>query len=225
MSLSDAERARWAEIDSLVADHKTSLKAASTHEDLKEFATEHGLMNKKDFGKYKVSLRKIGVDYESLREKTFKSRDNQRVQQLADLPEAVPTVRLWTAAVEKDTKASFAIVDAENTAVWYGDFFPNDYTRVPGDIVSAEQSVIEKAIWIAHKAITALGGDVGRVIITTNYPDFDSDDFAAAAVKNGVAVEIVVDPDDTRALDMAQAPGYQRWQDTNLADLVEDMES
>ena len=51
------------------------------------------------------------------------------------------------------------------------------------------------------------------------------DDFAAAAVKNGVAVEIVADPDDIRALDMAQAPGYQRWQDTNLADLVEDMES
>ena len=44
-------------------------------------------------------------------------------------------------------------------------------------------------------------------------------------MKNGVAVEIVADPDDTRALDMAQAPGYQRWQDTNLADLVEDMES
>ena len=52
--LSAEERMRWKEIDAAVAKAKDELKAASSHEDLRSFAEQHGFFSKTDFPKFEV---------------------------------------------------------------------------------------------------------------------------------------------------------------------------
>ncbi|WP_315185773.1 hypothetical protein [Corynebacterium durum] len=56
---------RWAEIDSVIKEHKAELKAAESHTVLRDFAKEHGFDNKEDFFKFKHSLKKIGIFYDT----------------------------------------------------------------------------------------------------------------------------------------------------------------
>lgn len=222
MALSAKDRERWAEIDLVIAEHKAQLKAATTHEALKNFATEQGWMNKGDFGKFKTSLRKIGIKYDQLRAETFAKQDKQRADELAALDDDAPTIRLWTAAVEVKNDASFAVVDAHNNAVWYGNFFDDDRIRVVGDVISAEQSVADKAVWIAGKALEATGNTVARLTIVTTCPDLDTAQLVATGARFGLAVTVELDDSDVRAVEMAEAPGYQSWQEADLTELVED---
>ena len=211
---------RWDEIDSIVAQHKRALKKATSHEPLKEFAKEQGFDNKQDFGKYKVSLRKIGVDYNELREETFKKRDEEQKKKLEALPEDAPTIRLWAAAQEGDDgEGSFAIVDADRNAVWYGRFFEDDHFRQAGDVVSGEISAAEKAVWVASRAFAAAGVEVGRLILETTCPDVYEEEMRASGARYGIAVDVRL-TDDDRAVEMALVPGYKRWQDSDLAELV-----
>lgn len=212
---------RFDEIDELLAAHKDELKAADDHEQLKDFAKEHDLFSKADFGKYKHCLKKLGIDYNRLRDETFAARDAERAAELDDLPANAPLVRLWAAASENDdgTSAAYAICDDQEDAVWYGQFFDDDRLRTPGDPISAEQSVADKAVWVAGKALAAAGHTAGRVEIFTTCPDLDTDALQATGARHGVAVSIVVD-DDERAVVMSEVPGYKRWQDTDLATLV-----
>ncbi|PRQ11435.1 hypothetical protein C1Y63_06180 [Corynebacterium sp. 13CS0277] len=220
MALSAKEKERWAEIDSVIAEYKAALKAAEDHEVLKAFAKEQGWDNGPDFGKFKHSLKRIGVNYDQLREETFAARDAKKAEELADISADAPSVYLWAAAVEHDDKASFAIVSEDRDAIWYGNFFSDDRIRVAGDAVTAEQSVADKAVWLASKALAAAEQATGRLVLTTTCPHLDEDRLVAAGARLGVAVEIAVDPEDDRAVAMAGEPGYKRWQDNNLEELV-----
>lgn len=226
MALSDKDRARWAEIEAVIAENKAELKAAESHAPLKAFAEEQGWMNRSDFPKYKHSLRKIGVQYDVLRDAAMEAADEQmraRAEEIASSAAGAPEVALWTAAVEgADGDGAFAVVDASDEVVWYGRFFDDDRIRIAGDLISAEQSAAEKAVWIGGKALGRAGYPIGRVRVVTMCHDLDVDALAAAGVRHGVAVDVVVDPEDTRALVMAEAPGYQRWQDADLRALVDD---
>ncbi len=221
MALTTQDKARWAEIDSIVAEHKKTLKAATSHEELKSFAEEQGFMNEKDFGKFKFSLRKIAVSYEELRSATFEAADKERAEALETLPSDAPMVMLWTGAVEGDAgEGSFAICTEEDDAIWYGNFFDGDKVRVAGDLISAEQSVAEKAVWIAAKALEAAGYEQGRLYLHTTCPALDEAALRAQGARFGVAVEVEVN-EDLRAVTMAEVPGYKRWQDNTLSDLVQ----
>ncbi|APT84236.1 hypothetical protein [Corynebacterium aquilae] len=220
MALSAKDKERWAEIDSIIAEHKTTLKAAEDHEVLKTFAKEQGWDNGPDFGKFKHSLKRIGVNYDQLREETFAARDAEKAEALADIADDAPTVYLWAAAVEQDDKAAFAIVSEDRDAIWYGNFFDDDRIRVAGDVITAEQSVADKAVWLASKALAAAGEETGRLELTTTCPHLDEDQLAAAGARLGVVVDVVVDQEDDRAVVMAGEPGYKRWQDNDLEELV-----
>lgn len=220
MALSQADKDRWAEIDSILAEHKTILKEATTHETLKEFAAEHGFNNQSDFGKFKHSLKKLGVNYDELRAATFAARDEQQAQLLDSLDDDAPWLALWVAAHDEDGKAAFAIVSDDRDALWYGNFFDDDRIWVKGNLVSAEQSVADKAVFLASKALKQAGHELGRVEITTTCPDLDTTALKSSGARLGVAVELIVDDDDDRALVMAKEPGFKKWQDNDLASLV-----
>lgn len=220
--LSAEGRKRWGEIDAVISECKSVLKSASTHEELKDFAIEHGFFNKTDFPKFKVSLRRIGVDYGVLREETLAAENETRAEELSNLAADAPCIRLWVAAMEVNNEASFAIVDRDHNAVWYGSFFDGDRIREVGDLVSAEQSVADKAVFVASKALEAHGGaTIGKVIITTTCPALSISELETSALRKNLALEVIVDDEDLRAVDLAEAPGFQRYQDTNLAALVE----
>ena len=220
--LSAEERMRWKEIDAAVAKAKDELKAASSHEDLRRFAEQHGFFSKTDFPKFKVSLRKIGVYYEKVREETLAAENEKRAEELSNLAADVPRIRLWVAAQEVNNEASFAIVDRDHNAVWYGSFFDGDRIREVGDLISAEQSVADKAIFVAGKALKAHGAPIGKLIIMTTCPDLNLSELETTALRHNLALEVVVDDADVRALDLAEAPGFHRYQDTDLAALVEE---
>lgn len=222
MALSEKERKRWQMIDTIIAENKNELKQATTHTVLKEFAEEQGWMNKNDFGKFKVSLRKLGVDYEQLREETFKELDLKRAKELDALDDSAPCVYLMTGAVDDESSGtgSFAIIGEDGEAYWYGAFFGDDLTYNPGDLVSAEQSVAEKAVWFAAKCLREKGIECGRVEITTTCPDLDETTLKSRGVRLGVKVGVHVNDEDLRAVDMAEAPGFKKWQENDLASLV-----
>ena len=226
MALTKKDRERWAHIEEIIAENKAELKAATSHQPLKAFAEREGLMNKGDFPKFKHSLRKIGVHYDALRDEAMQAFNDElqaRASDIDDQAREAPSVTLWTAAVEGDDgSGAFAVVDEEDTAIWYGRFFDDDRTRVAGDLVSAEQSAAEKAVWLAGKALAEAGYPLGRVRIHTTCHELDVDALRAAGVRSSVAVSVVVDPDDLRAVAMAEAPGFQRWQDADLLGLVDD---
>lgn len=212
---------RWDEIDGIIAEHKDHLKAAETHHVLKDFADEHGLMNKSDFGKFKHLLKKIGINYNDLRDKTFAADDARRAEELDNLGDDAAHLTLWSAAIDHDDEGAFAIVDDTHEAVWYGKFFDDDRHYTAGDLVSAEQSVAHKTVWIASKALAAAGEDTGRLTLVTTCPHLDTDALAADGARLGVAVDVEVNDNDERAVTMAETPGFKSWKDTDLSTLVE----
>ena len=215
---------RWTEIENLIAEHKAELKGVTSHRELNSFAEKHSLMTKEDFPKFKHCLLKIGVRYDQLRAvavEEFEAILHARAKELEKVTDG-PTVCLWSGAVEERTAAAFAVVDFDDVPVWYGKFFDDDRVRVAGDLISAEQSAADKAVWLAHKALEAAGRKQGRVLITTTCPDLDIAALRVTGARFNLGVEVHVDDTDLRAVEMAEAPGYKRWQDNDLADLVED---
>lgn len=225
MAITEAMKNRWAEIDAVVREHRVMLREQRDHRKLRAFAVEQGWDNGSDFAAFKRSLVKIRVNYEQVREETFaraEGENAQRAEQLAQMGDDLAEVWLWVAAEEdKDSgEGAFAIVDIEDDPVWYGAFHDEDRVRQAGDLVSAEQSVAEKAVWVAHKALEACGHEVGRLHVTTMCPQLDEEKLRAAGAKKGVAVVVHVDEADERALTMAQTPGFMGWQERDLTELV-----
>lgn len=216
---------RWAEIESLVQANKAELKAMTSHKDINTFAVQNALMTREDFPKLKHCLLKIGVRYDALRQQARQEWEDsleKKAQELATKTDGA-VVCLWSAAAEGDDgDGSFAVVDVEDTPIWYGSFFSDDRIRVSGDLISAEQSAADKAVWVAHKAFEEADVSAGRVLITTTCPDLDIAALRLSGARFNLGVDVMVDDTDSRAIDMAEAPGYKRWQDNDLAALVEE---
>ena len=95
---------RWAEIDSVIKEHKAELKAAESHTVLRDFAKEHGFANKEDFFKFKHSLKKIGIFYDELRDAALQVWTEELADKAKELAgrENLVELHAWTAAVEAD---------------------------------------------------------------------------------------------------------------------------
>lgn len=215
------QQEQWQQVKDLVAEHVGDLKKMD-HTGIKDFATKHNLMTKSYFPKLKTILKTKGINYETLREQTFEQREQELAERAETLTERAadgPEVFLASAAVEHDGQASFAVVDAEKQAVWYGNLFPGDHDWIPGDPIAAEQSAAAKAVWIAGKALAHHGADAGRLVLSVTHPELDIDSLVKAGVRHNVTVTVCF-AEDNAAVDMAQTPGYQKWQEYDLAQLI-----
>lgn len=225
MAISQQDKQRWAHIDQVLAENKETVQAADSHTQLRQFAVDQGWDNREDFPKFKHSLRKLGVDYNQLRQQATAEQSAQladKADQLAETKTDLPTVEVSTAALEDQDsgQASYAVTDAMGAALWYGAFFDDDRTRVPGDLISAEQSAAEKAVFLATKIKEAADVDQLHLHISTTCPELDTRALEVRGARDDIAVTITVDDEDTRALDIAELPGFQRWKDNDLAGLI-----
>lgn len=232
MAMSQQDKERFAEIDQMVLDSKDRLRAATTHKELREFAVENNLDNRLDFGRFKASLRKISVDYNEVREQALEHEREEllnKADELESLAGELCTVNLESAAVDAGTQGgSFAVVDQEGTALWYGAFsskFERIYTK--GDLISGEQSAADKAVYLASKVARAIEHDQIALVLTTSCPDLDEDALRASGARLGVAVSVTVDRNAETALRMAESPGYRDLKSISteeLAALIEPIE-
>lgn len=217
------QQEQWQEVKDIVAEHLTALKNMD-HTQIKDFATEHDLMTKSSFPKLKTVLKTKGINYEALREEASQQREQEleeRAETLADDAAQGPEMYLASAAVEHEGQASFAVVDGENQAVWYGRLFDDDRIWTAGDPASAEQSAADKAVWIAGKALKQHGAEAGRLVLSVTHPELDTDALVKAGVRHNIDVDARFE-EDNAAVDMAQTPGYQKWQEYDLSQLIEE---
>lgn len=216
------QQEQWQEVKDIVAEHVSDLKDMD-HTQIKTFATEQGLMTKSSFPKLKTVLKTKGINYEELRDQASQQREQEleeRAETLSDDAAQGPEMYLASAAVEHEGQASFAVVDGEKQAVWYGRFFDDDRIWNASDPVSAEQSAADKAIWIAGKALKQHGGEAGRLVLSVTHPELDTDALVKAGVRHNVDVDVRFE-EENPAVDMAQTPGFQKWQEYDLAQLIE----
>lgn len=216
------QQEQWQEVKDIVAEHLSDLKGMD-HTQIKDFATEQGLMTKSSFPKLKTVLKTKGINYEELREEASQQREQEleeRAETLADDAASGPEMYLASAAMEHEGKASFAVVDGENQAVWYGKFFDDDRIWNSGDPASAEQSAADKAVWIAGKALKEHGSDAGRLVLSVTHPELDTDALVKAGVRHNVEVDVQFE-EENAAVDMAQTPGFQKWQEYDLSQLID----
>ncbi|MEL4211877.1 hypothetical protein [Corynebacterium bovis] len=233
----DADAARFAEIDGVITtpENKARLQAAQTATQVRDIAGSLGIdtsEGSRDMGKFIYLLRKIGVDFVGLARDEAAARRAKRAEAAEELTcraGGLPRVRLWSAAVESgedaESTGAFAVVDAAGAVVWYGSFHP-DYERIrqAGDLVSAEQSAADKAVYVAYRARQAVGvGEVG-LVVTTTCPELDVHSLRLSGARLGVAVEVVVDDENLVAVHAAEMPGWRGLKDVpdeELAGLVE----
>lgn len=232
---SEADNARFTEIEALVTtpENRQRLVAADSAAEIRTIAAELGIdtsRDSKDMGKFVYKLRIIGVDYPALAKADAAARRaelGETASELSSRAGQLPIVRLWSAAVEDQSEGSgaFALLDAEGTAVWYGAFSTRfEKIRTPGDLLSAEQSAADKAVYAASKAREASGDDEVSLWLTTTCPDLDEERLRAAGARLGVAVDVTVDDNDVAAVEMADTPGWRNLKnvtDAELAGLVE----
>lgn len=229
--LSAEDKAKFDQIEGLVTvpDNRRRFQAATTAAEVRGIATELEIDTRNDMGKLSAKLKQIGVNYPALRAVEREERDAEVAEKAAELAEckdSLPVVRLWSAAAESDdgSEASFALVDADGIGTWFGQFWNDDKIRKPGDLVSAEQSVAEKAIYTAFKARKAAEVDEVCLWLTTTCPDLDVPMLRSRGARNGIAVDVTVDDADNRAVAMAEATGYRSLKsvtDDEFAELVE----
>lgn len=216
---------QWQQVKDLVAEHIEDLKTMD-HNEIKSFAKDHELMTKTMFPKLKTVLKTKGINYEAMRNDAAEQRNEELAQRAETIGEDAkhgPQIELFSAAIDDGKSASFAVVDGEGQAVWYGRFFDDDRIWTKGDGASAEQSAADKAIWIAGKAVALTESEVGALRLSVTHPDLDVDELERAGVRNNVAVEVVFD-EDNAAVDMAATPGFMKWQEYDLSQLLEEEE-
>lgn len=112
--------ATWDTITEAITADAEKLKAMTTHGELYGWAKDHGLTGTQ-FAAVKRELRKIGVDYDAIREEVTRARLSELN---ADAAEGVPVIRLSAAGA--DAVNSYAVCDGEGTVLWYGTFFERD---------------------------------------------------------------------------------------------------
>lgn len=232
MTTSDVDNARFQELEALVTDteNKQELKTLDTAQAVIDWGADRGvdILDKSDVGKYVHKLHLIGVDLKSMWAADREEKTRTKLERLDEIADDMPRVDLWTAAIEpgEDTDdevpARYAVVDATSEALWYGDFHPDDFIRVPGDPDSAEQSVAEKAVYLAGLAHHEIGLDAVRLRIHTQHPELDTDRLCREGVRKDrmVAVDVVVD-EDNRAEFMANLTGFRSLKQVDLDTVID----
>ncbi|WP_331765149.1 hypothetical protein [Nocardia sp. NBC_01388] len=210
--------ATWDTITEAITADAEKLKAMTTHGELYGWAKDHGLTGTQ-FAAVKRELRKIGVDYDAIREEVTRARLSELN---ADAAEGVPVIRLSAAGA--DAVNSYAVCDGEGTVLWYGTFFERDRHYHKGNQVSADFSAAAKAIFLASKARQLAKVELARLHLTLTNPHVDT----AALIREATAwrllldIEINDDPaNPPAAVAWCENAGFQDWKDADLAALIE----
>lgn len=215
-------KATWETITGTVTADAEKLKAMTTHGQLYEWAKEHGLTGTQ-FAAVKHELNKIGVDYDAIREQVTR----QRLSELnAAAAEGVPVIRLSAAGA--DAVGSYAVCDAEGTALWYGTFHQRDRHYRKGNQASADQSAASKAIFVASKARQLAGAELVRLHLTLTNPHVDTASLIREATSWRLLLDIEINGDPASppaAVEWCENPGFQDWKDADLAALVESQDA
>ncbi|WP_162958779.1 hypothetical protein [Nocardia yunnanensis] len=210
--------ATWATITEAVTADAEQLKAMTTHAQLYGWAKDHGF-NGTQFSAVKHEFRKIGVDYDAIREQVTR----QRLSELnADAAEGVPVIRLSAAGA--DAVNSYAVCDAEGTVLWYGTFHDRDRHYHKGNQVSADLSAASKAIFLASKARTAAKAELARLHLTLTNPHVDTAYLIREATAWRLLLDIEINDDPANppaAVEWCETPGFQDWKEADLSALVE----
>ncbi|WP_342016080.1 hypothetical protein [Corynebacterium bovis] len=230
-----ADSARFDEIKRWITapEVRIRLQGAATTDEIRAIAGELGIADQgRDMGKFISLLKLIGVDFVAMIHDEAAARRAKLALVASDLDAragSLPRVGLWSAAVESGEEeastGAFAVVDATGAVVWYGGFHP-DYERIrqAGDVVSAEQSAADKAVYVAYRARQAAGVDEVGLVVTTTCPELDVGALRMSGARLGVAVEVVVDEENLSAVHIADMPGWRGLKDVpdeELAGLVE----
>lgn len=227
---SAADNDRFNEIDALITTpaNKERLVAAKSADELRALADELGVdtgRDSSDMGKFIHKLKVIGVDFVAMAKADAAERRAglaDKAEAMADRADDLPFVRLWSGAVENEEDASgaYGIVDADGTAIWYGSFSTRfEKIRKAGDLISAEQSAADKAVYAASKVREAAELEEISLWLTTTCPELDESALKTSGARLGVAVDITVDDEDESAVRMAEAPGYRSLKNVTTEEL------
>lgn len=199
-----------------VKQDKEHLSSCSYH-DLLTWANEHGINNRVAWGKYKVALNEINVDFNALREIS-------RLAKRAELLESA-THKLLLYCDAKASMDRFGICGPDREPVWYGKFFDND-KDYSGTQASGELAAAKKAVWLASKVAERLGGvvelelrvDAEWLCWANNLKDNRGGNarlLAQAAQLHGVALDVThILGRDNPADQWTTTNGYLLWHST-----------
>lgn len=197
------------------------LKSFTTHGDLYRWAKDRGFDGK--FAMYKTALKRIGIDYEAIREETTR----QRLAELnAQAGEGVPSIRLNAAGLdpEGDATGTYAVCDTEGTVLWYGSFHERDIHYRKGSQVSADTAAANKAIFLAGQARQHAQSDLARLHLTIANPHVDTNQLIREATSWRLLLQLDINDDPATpppASSWCEESGFQNWKDADLAALVE----
>ncbi|WP_280301189.1 hypothetical protein [Nocardia abscessus] len=209
----------WDTVTAAVAEHADELKGMTSHGDIYRWAKAHDLTSRTLFPKFKAQLRRrLGIDYEQLRD----AATTQRAEQLADAAADAPQIVLWAAG--DDDYERFAVCDVEGEALWYSTFHADDRLYRGGDPTSASTSAAEKAVYLAGQARREAGLDTVRLRLRVCDARVDAAVMTSAGVAAGVLVSVEVVEEDNPASEWCRAPGFKNWRESRLAALIGDTE-
>ncbi|MFE3541726.1 hypothetical protein ACFXK0_02005 [Nocardia sp. NPDC059177] len=127
------------------------------------------------------------------------------------------------AAAGDGVSDTFAVCDAEGTALWYGPYVEADTDHPRGDQLTATMGAAGRAIWLAGRAREDLALTGATLHLVVSEPELDVITLACTASMAGLALEIVV-TEDNPALDWCHAFGRLDWTAGPLTDLVDPVE-
>lgn len=209
----------WDIASDAVTEHAEALRKMSTHGEIYGWAKDNDLTGRTLFPKVKAQLRKkLGIDYDKLRESTTEQRAGELAGAAADAPEIV----LWAAA--DDEAGTFAVCDGEGEALWYGTFHPDDRYYRKGDQASASLSAAEKAVYIAGQARREADLEAVRLRLLVSDHRVDTTTLTGSGVTARVSINLEVSDATNAALDWCRAPGFKSWRESRLDALIGDGE-
>lgn len=202
-------------IKTQVLEAAETLKAFTTHVQLREWAISQGMDNRSAFPKFKAALLEIGIDYDYVKTGTFASA---RV-------EPTHEVTLYTDA--KASAGRYGITDKDGNVLWHGRFFDTDDA---GEQSRAELCAAEKAVWLCSKIKEAIGAPAIKLTLLTDaqwltYQDHSGQKGYVLTQKSrkfGIEISVEWIPGKENPADKwTVESGFKKWSDNNLSELAE----
>ncbi|SIS23218.1 hypothetical protein [Williamsia sterculiae] len=213
--MAHTEDEMWDVAERAVADGADTLRSATTHRDIRAWATEAKVATKKLWPKVKTELRKqLDIDYDQLAADTVA----REAAELAASADTAPLIELCAAGDAE--VGSFAVCSArDDHESWYGEFHPQDRIYEDGDDFSAEHAAADKAVFLAGKVREKLDLPAVRLTVYSSHPDLDADALSASATRHRVVASVEY-RDQNSAVALCRAPGYRTWREIRLPALI-----
>ncbi|MFJ9370550.1 hypothetical protein ACIRRA_39850 [Nocardia sp. NPDC101769] len=189
------------------------------HSELYAWAAAHDLTGPQS-GTARRELRKIGIDYDALRQAAARKR---LAELTAAASEGVPSIHL--AAAGAAATNTYTVRDGQGGLLWQGTFHDRDRYHRKGDQVSADTSAATKAIFLASKARQLAKTDLARLHLTLTNPRVDTAVLVREATAWRLLLDIDIDIDDDPAdppvvTNGHEFPTFYDWNEADLAALI-----